>query len=818
MAFQKINDNLYLNQALVVSCGIIQKGSKNIYTLKLNNGSDINLTDICPNNAIAEEIYNQVKAWEGGGGGSEHVADEIYDTVTKTIVIPAIIEDGETYELPMEYDMSKFILPSGKPEILYGDFQIPPCVLLFAGGIGVIIGENQYSYTNGSEGIGWYVSISGEEPVKLTDPIELTIDRSKIVEGKEEILKLVLGLEPTEETITVDQTMKEKVEDLRNWTYKEETSTEMVYGLATGNSYKINFNVLNYLDLLPYDKTSYETLYSTKDETISYSSVYYDSIRIAFNGNTYYFVFDLRDTTNYGTWRKGSNYSYEAWTEEELEDVTFVYNESNTHTADLTKLILNTDGSIVDSLVDGTTYKVNFNVNAYLDLLENTNVSVSYYRQDYNNCIEHYTSGAWQYCPYAYINSNTYYFIPQIGENYPGYWADSTYKGNIYDEEDLADVQFILDREGIQNETSLRRILTNLDGSPIVEDHEETHTTTTTLEEHLNDIKNWPYEMGTETVEEDLTNGHEYRPKLSINTMEFPFNNASFYEDIENGISINQSTNASGGQIRLYINYSINEIEYTYNAQNNNWSYYDDESYVLITDKNQLPTFVYDSSCVNNTYIDCLKEILDTTSTISKVVTVGDKIDEPVKNKVYESDGLGFFSIPKWSGLDTSLNYPILLYEDVSNNVNARLFYMGNMFGFMVSIDNSTYIIQSATSGGYTENVWTPSKPIIPNYNDSYVNQQYIDIWTHFYGEDSVTVGETIDALDAKTSSLAYTTIIPDSPNTDGRLVVVVCNEEPEYKYSGYLYLIAEDMVIENNESGGNQGGLIDDGGIQIAG
>lgn len=107
MAFQKINDNLYLNQALVVSCGVMQKGSKNIYTLKLNSGVDVNLTDICPNNEMAEAIYNQVKAWEGGGGGGpvgpledlmyddEHTLSEVMDTKLEGDV-KDLVYDSET--------------------------------------------------------------------------------------------------------------------------------------------------------------------------------------------------------------------------------------------------------------------------------------------------------------------------------------------------------------------------------------------------------------------------------------------------------------------------------------------------------------------------------------------------------------------------------------------------------------------------------------------------------------------------------------------------------------------------------------------------
>lgn len=43
-----------------------------------------------------------------------------------------------------------------------------------------------------------------------------------------------------------------------------------------------------------------------------------------------------------------------------------------------------------------------------------------------------------------------------------------------------------------------------------------------------------------------------------------------------------------------------------------------------------------------------------------------------------------------------------------------------------------------------------------------------------------------------KQSGLYYQTTLPDGPNTNGLIKVVVCNEEPDTKYEGYMYIVIE--------------------------
>lgn len=68
--------------------------------------------------------------------------------------------------------------------------------------------------------------------------------------------------------------------------------------------------------------------------------------------------------------------------------------------------------------------------------------------------------------------------------------------------------------------------------------------------------------------------------------------------------------------------------------------------------------------------------------------------------------------------------------------------------------------------------------------------------------------------------SSAYITDLPTEPNLSGRLIIVLCSEEPEYKYDGYLYIVAEDADLtpytsgaqDNSGNGGGGGSLIDPG------
>jgi len=364
----------------------------------------------------------------------------------------------------------------------------------------------------------WYYVIGyGDSAVieESTTP-EVEIDDNNIIEDKEDFFYCLVNKETQIETI--DKTLQDTKEDLPNWVYNKETTSKYIYGIEDGKEYKVNFDVNNYLS----DLSTFGDNNTFYDDSNTYLKGYQTSsatLRINFNNITYWFILDVTDTINYGAWRKGtnngSNINYDAYTPEELANVTF--------TLDITKvpsdatllnyfknIILNEDGSEVNELIDGNTYKVNFNNNqAFIDLLEYyfdniTSGGLEIYNPNVDtNSIRIWNATGGTYGLQLKIfnsysrTSNYYYFMQELGSNYPGRWYRQSYRANsyVYAREALEDVYFTISRDAIIDETLLRKIITNLDGSPIVEDHEETKTTITTLKEQFNNYKDWIYEQ-----------------------------------------------------------------------------------------------------------------------------------------------------------------------------------------------------------------------------------------------------------------------------------------------------------------------------------
>ena len=95
--------------------------------------------------------------------------------------------------------------------------------------------------------------------------------------------------------------------------------------------------------------------------------------------------------------------------------------------------------------------------------------------------------------------------------------------------------------------------------------------------------------------------------------------------------------------------------------------------------------------------------------------------------------------------------------------------------------------------------------------NFSWLNSEPAD-WANIYYNGDYYVNQEeasllVDALLCKTRSqilslpqklalvedgFTYSTTLPMSDNQNGKIKVIVCSEEPEYKYEGYMYIIIE--------------------------
>lgn len=573
---------------------------------------------------------------------TDYLENYKYGKVEKIVKVPGDIEDGKTYQFFESYDMSEFDFPQSDEEFLYGSNESDVIALTPDHAIGANIHGTTYLYFDGSDGFQWYKVNLLQEPTPWPFPIEITINSSLIIEGKEDILRKVLNIPDKEQVVEVEQTLKETKEDLANWTYKKEAKQEMIYGLKNDDQYKVNFNAIDYVDILNNDL--YEAYYYNSDDIDRFSAYYYTFFITC--PENHYFVFDLTDTEQHGSWRNGPYMdSSEAYSPEQLADVTFTYDESKLNTsytafggaAELLKnFVLNTDGSAVTELVDGTTYKINFDITNYASLFKELAFanSGSFYT-DSNISFQVWGSTSYYYSLRYYINSTPYYLIPRVDEDYPGVWADDTSRYYEYTPEELADVTLTMHRSGIYYEDTLRRILTNLDGSAIAQDEEVTIITTTSLKENFDNFKNWKYE--------DNGVGFFDIPKWD----EF---NVS--EEHAGGVIYDERALRSGGNVRIrfakdseryqiVVFDNISTIEYWIknyddsdnNEEANNWYYYNDS-----TDEHgkcDAPNLVLNEQYVIPEYIDIFNAVYG-----DKSITVEEKFDsldiQPLHDKTYD--------------------------------------------------------------------------------------------------------------------------------------------------------------------------------------
>ena len=742
-----------------------------------------------------------------------------YDTIEKEI--PGEIVDGETYTLPKEYDnewVSSIILTAPDNTLfVYGtpDESDKDGIFFSVMGLAVFLNsdtENKavYDYVPEANPLiqidepGWYSVDTSQEGQPVFTPytgnINITIDSASIVEGQEEILKKVLGLEPT--IIQVERSLVDKVNDLKNWEYSRETHTEMVYGFQEGVNYKVNFNGNDYLnkfnDFTPYPDTNYIYGYNG-DETLDYNcsiypqnGMYFGTLRFVINGNYYWFIVDPTNDEKLGTWRKGNGYGNEEYTDEELANVTFVLDESvvsQDYIEYLKEVVLDLNGEPVEELVNGQTYKINFNVKDYLDIFDwyadnGKNDIFDWYLYGTNtvgvDSICFYSSG---YLNGLYISLNGYYYYmcPHIGKYFPCRWYRSSdiRNSNAYSYQDLQNVNLTMIRKAIVNEELLRAITTNIDGTPIAEDHEETIVETISMDQKMNEpLANKLYQVIEEksTIIAPLEEGEYYKFKLK---MDFSDNSLLMqeFDNLDNGdyiYNFEDSENETYISIQVYKETGwsniVKRLIYTYDDSDYacTYTYYiyasggkgesNSDPYINIWDVSfaeAIPYLPFYAGSVENlTILTGMLQLQNEAITKEVPQTLNDKIKD-VANWDFGDEKI--LDVPKWSKFKEAFwdSSYICIYEDDSisiditnyNNIfRVNIDYTNIPDRYQYWISDTPYNQQGIT---FEANTWycadyysanVPSKVDTPDFILDYdcVIEGYLDLFKAVYGSPSI--------------------------------------------------------------------------------
>lgn len=723
-----------------------------------------------------------------------------YDTVEKEIVIPpAELVDGNTYTLPTEYDLSTIDFGLDATNIdLYEDDNI--CIGVSQDGsfkvIYVEMSEVEPAYN--SQDNQW--EVYDGQPIPYTDSITFTYDETCLNTEESEYLdffKFVLGLVPKTEKIMVERNLTDKIVDVKNWEYSSESHTEIIPALTTGTEYKINFDATTYTDLLDYYTLSDVEMYEdqTNDIYIGSNGYSYYTINIYdYNNQSYTFIFDLTDTTKFGAWRTG--YEGSEWSTTALENLAIDWDSSAINSSQDTALVdafiktifKNIDGTTIDNLQDGTTYKFDYNITNYRDIFDSL---YDNFYSHHSTIYENSNSGSgnkikrisiYTYSiptPYIQFYSNNYYFIPSISEEYyPGRWVDNCPSYNVthyYTDKELAALSNInFDRNNIKStegEALLHRLLLNIDGTPIADDQEEEITEITTMDQKMNEpLVNKLYGSVEKTIEvaNDFVDNTEYDFNADMKfTAEEVF---KLFFNIEGTTSIyvNDNTNE-----HIWITTgSVWEIHYQ-DSNNNEYEYgvvYAKTGELINQWAAGIPTSmcVY-LNCINPNYVDILKKVfaLGThTETVYEDITLKEKVEDLPNWKYGSSTGL--YIIPKWDAFAPYIDKGDDIYSEMSPKryVNISFDYDTDTYGegncgIWAEINSADghyyYCIYKGDYQLFEANTWyditdeskLPTKLDNPpklELNVQYADPDYIDLFNAIYGEEVITLKDELNS------------------------------------------------------------------------
>ena len=178
-----------------------------------------------------ESVQGLNEELSGKIGTNDYLNNYKYDKIEKTIIVPGEIVDGETYELPTEYDLSQFAISDYQLDLYVNDTTGERIFIDNNADEYIIVYKTEpeskvyvwYYYMDLEGTVGWYVGDGQSQPSLYEgDPIEVTINEDSIITENTAFLSKVLGIESTEETVEIERTLNDVKEDLPNWTYEDD--------------------------------------------------------------------------------------------------------------------------------------------------------------------------------------------------------------------------------------------------------------------------------------------------------------------------------------------------------------------------------------------------------------------------------------------------------------------------------------------------------------------------------------------------------------------------------------------------------------------
>lgn len=573
-----------------------------------------------------DQKINSISGGGSGGGGDQPqtglLKNQIYDEIT---IGSGTLTDGETYTLPSSYDFDDFSEYTSQENIAYLDEENNN-VLVYISDSGFkqvvcVKGETTYSYDNETDE--WIYAIGEGDPAPYSGDITFEYDAQYLQTGMEDLVNLILGLGDGE-TTTVQQTLEQKLnEGIKSWIYDASAGT------ATNGTATFIQNV----DLTGFVNPNENTALYNSYESGTYPFIYKNASNNW--GDTYTVITGNQQgfALENGVWLDMSDWS----TEVDVTQYTFEYDSSLAvpeYIDDLMRVITvagsgsgqtleqkindfknwtyeQTEGTSGDELVADTyTLPETYDMTQF-NLPTGANFTMVYGPE---NAV---ITGNYNPFYYLVLTANgIIYQVPDAQNDTEIYYLnDGTGWINQDTSDPATELEFTLSAQDlaapdlIHDENALKLILGLNPGTP---------ASIITLDQKINEpLKGKLYDTVTTTITRE--DGDTIAPKLSFDMSQIQSN--TIYDDQTNGVTISyvyQSPYNPGEPPIEYVQYYFSAFEwYRYNGLN--WY---DVNYETVT---SLPTFTYDSSCVESA-ID-FEIVVGTTITNTNEQTLEQKLN-----------------------------------------------------------------------------------------------------------------------------------------------------------------------------------------------
>ncbi len=754
-------------------------------------------------------------------GSDLPLADQIYDTVAEEVEVKINLVDNETYKFKKTYNPEDFAsfdfginygkMESGNPTtdvIILQNVKYP--VIQFSPFEYVDLEHQRYTkyyiyQPDSPTTCHWFEMVWDDNE---NDYISTSYDGDiKIVYNSENALttpdlfsQTVLDLTKTE-TILEPRTLKQKIEDLRNWKYDEKIipATE---GLVDGKTYTMPLLTLaEYTSLAQYANpqnvvTVYGDTFTTMEDLMAgnLNGIYLAEFIIYCNDKSIYAEGNIEGQDI--LW-------YDILSQEptpHIGDIDFTYDESLVVIKEAFDIILRnypTEEQVVDISLDE-------HLKGYPDWeFENAGIGIlDKPLWDTISAEENY---------YFYYDSTAKLEIQFVyNQDYLSYnirdWNDDTEKYyRVFDREyTIGKITFNPNTWYVTNYSMAEAKA--CDTPTYILDESKISTGNTIYKELFDALYNeriYTLKEKIESLENSESSGplkdQEYGEEKTVNP-------TSSFDYGAGKVSLRYSVNFGENLNKVILN--TNDI--VYESDDLLVTYYYRSQMVYPSGIQQVFSGFLIYTSPEETSIPYDYQIINRNNATNKWAGITGQDDCPlleVSSNEQWSNCLKYLPIAQQESAPYYGNcYNISGYEEVSNQpafwalTYTSYYYYDN--------DNQEYVKFSWSSDTPEFSAQTVYKPTFSSLrsqptdwaNIYYNGNYYYGTWDGSYGIlnsllcrvniTTPTLGQKFAS--EKQSGLYYQTTLPEGPNTNGLIKVVVCNEEPEYKYEGYMYIVIE--------------------------